>query len=96
MDNTCAFIIVLLTICFDLVHLAQSEEEMLRDQKEREELEQHLRDRDTARTRKVCLNLILGIFSCFGLRIGHVVIANEGLSIVGNYVQVLNEFSRNS
>ncbi|ESQ33538.1 hypothetical protein EUTSA_v10006650mg [Eutrema salsugineum] len=32
---------------------SESEEEMLRDQKEREELEQHLRDRDTARTRKL-------------------------------------------
>jgi len=35
--------------------LAQSEEERLRDQREKEELEQHLRERDTARTRKVCL-----------------------------------------
>jgi hypothetical protein len=47
--------------------LAQSEEERVRDQKEREELEQHLKDRDTARTRKVCLNLILVYFSCFVL-----------------------------
>ncbi|XP_010461072.1 PREDICTED: pre-mRNA-splicing factor ATP-dependent RNA helicase DEAH1 [Camelina sativa] len=32
---------------------SESEEERVRDQKEREELEQHLRDRDTARTRKL-------------------------------------------
>ncbi|XP_010538373.1 PREDICTED: pre-mRNA-splicing factor ATP-dependent RNA helicase DEAH1 [Tarenaya hassleriana] len=32
---------------------SESEEERLRDQKEREELEQHLRDRDAARTRKL-------------------------------------------
>ncbi|XP_010516709.1 PREDICTED: probable pre-mRNA-splicing factor ATP-dependent RNA helicase DEAH6 isoform X2 [Camelina sativa] len=31
----------------------ESEEERLRDQREREELEQHLRERDTARTRKL-------------------------------------------
>lgn len=60
MDNTCAFVIF-----FVLVHSAQSEEERVRDQKEREELEQHLRDRDTARTRKVCLSLILGMFLLF-------------------------------
>ncbi|CAA7026587.1 unnamed protein product [Microthlaspi erraticum] len=32
---------------------SESEEERVRDQKEREELEQHLRDRDTAQTRKL-------------------------------------------
>ncbi|KAG7599017.1 Helicase C-terminal [Arabidopsis suecica] len=32
---------------------SESEEERVRDQKEREELEQHLKDRDTARTRKL-------------------------------------------
>ncbi|KAG2320513.1 hypothetical protein Bca4012_056443 [Brassica carinata] len=32
---------------------SESEEERVRDQKEKEELEQHIRDRDTARTRKV-------------------------------------------
>lgn len=52
MDNTCANIVY-----FVLVHLAQSEEERVRDQKEKEELEQHIRDRDTARTRKVCLKI---------------------------------------
>ena len=31
----------------------QSEEEMLRDQREREQLEQNLRERDAAATRKV-------------------------------------------
>lgn len=39
----------------------QSEEERLRDQREKEQLEQHLRERDAAATRKVqycpfCLN----------------------------------------
>lgn len=33
----------------------QSEEERMRDQKEREELEQHIRERDTAGTRKVII-----------------------------------------
>lgn len=32
---------------------SESEEERVRDQKEKEELEQHIRDRDTARTRKL-------------------------------------------
>lgn len=33
--------------------LLQSEEERLRDQEEREELERHLREKDAARTTKV-------------------------------------------
>ena len=39
--------------CGCLFMCKQSEEERLRDQKEREELEQHIRERDAAGTRKV-------------------------------------------
>lgn len=35
----------------------QSEEESLKDQREKEELEQHMRERDAAGTRKVLVNV---------------------------------------
>lgn len=42
----------------------QSEEESLKDQREKEELEQHMRERDAAGTRKVLVSVQIDLVRC--------------------------------
>lgn len=66
-----AFIIIIIIIRFlswydCLLICKQSEEERLKDQREKEELEQHMRERDAAGTRKVLVNVQIDLVRWLG------------------------------